>query len=53
MKVNLMDLVKKPKAKMNHNKFEALKEEDVNDDVTEENVEEKNEAPDVPNATFQ
>ena len=53
MKVNLLDLVKKPKSKAGHNKFEALKEEEADDEALKEKDAVDDEVPAVPPVAFQ
>ena len=53
MKVNLMDLVKKQKSKAGHNRFEALKEKEVDDEVLKEKDVIDARAPAVPPVAFQ
>ena len=52
MKVNLMDLVKKQKTKANHNRFEALQEEQTDDEVVNEKGVINDKVPAVPPAVF-
>ena len=53
MKVSLLDLVKKPKSKAGHNKFEALKEEEADDDALKKKDAVDDEVPAVPPMAFQ